>query len=95
MYPSQSPPAPQSASSDTATSDPAFVETVEYWDLWSFEVLPGTGTDNSLESFTECSVGFITDRPSNVYELLVTLLQYLHRLLHPPLGYIFQRCLSE
>jgi hypothetical protein len=30
MYPSQSPPAPQSASSDTATSDPAFVETVEY-----------------------------------------------------------------
>jgi hypothetical protein len=30
MYPSQSPPAPRSASSDTATSDPAFVETVEY-----------------------------------------------------------------
>jgi hypothetical protein len=30
MYPSQPPPAPRSASSDTATSDPAFVETVEY-----------------------------------------------------------------
>jgi hypothetical protein len=30
MYPSQSPPAPPSASSDTGTSDSAFVETVEY-----------------------------------------------------------------
>jgi DNA transposition AAA+ family ATPase len=30
MYPYQSPPAPRSASSDTATSDQAFVETVEY-----------------------------------------------------------------
>jgi hypothetical protein len=30
MYPSQSPPAPRSASSDTVASDPAFVETVEY-----------------------------------------------------------------
>jgi AAA domain len=30
MYPSQSPPVPRYASSDTVTSDPAFVETVEY-----------------------------------------------------------------
>ena len=29
--------------------------------------------DNSLERLTERSVGFVTDRPSDVYELFITL----------------------
>jgi len=61
----------------------------------TFEVFTRVGPDNSLEGLAESSVGLVTDQPSNVYELLVTLLEYLHRLLHPPLGDIFQRCLSE
>jgi len=40
----------------------------------TFEIFTRVGPDNSLERFTERSVGLITDRPSNVYELLVTLL---------------------
>ncbi len=41
----------------------------------TFEVFTRVGPDNSLERLTECSVGLVTDRPSNVYELLVTLLE--------------------
>ena len=40
----------------------------------TFEVFTRVGPDNSLERLTERSVGLVTDRPSNVYELLVTLL---------------------
>ena len=40
----------------------------------AFYVFTGIGPDNSLESLTERSVGLVTDRPGNVYELLVTLL---------------------
>jgi len=40
----------------------------------TFEVSTRAGPDNSLERFTERSVGLVTDRPSDVYELLVTLL---------------------
>ena len=47
-------------------------------DRWSsnttFEVFTRVGPDNSLERLTERSVGLVTDRPSNVYELFVTLL---------------------
>src|ERR1700681_4616549 len=61
----------------------------------TFEIFTRAGPDNPLERLTERSVGFVTDQPSDVYELFVTLLEQLHRLLHPPLGYIFQWCLSE
>ncbi len=40
----------------------------------TFEVFTRVGPDNSLERLTERSVGLVTDRPSDVYELLVTLL---------------------
>ena len=40
----------------------------------SFEIFARVGPDNSLERLTELSVGLVTDQPSNVYELLVTLL---------------------
>jgi hypothetical protein len=40
----------------------------------TFEVFTGVGPDNSLERLAERSVGLVTDRPSDVYELLVTLL---------------------
>jgi hypothetical protein len=40
----------------------------------TFEVFTRVSPDNSLERLTERSVGLVTDRPSNVYELLVTLL---------------------
>jgi hypothetical protein len=40
----------------------------------TFEVFPGVGADNSLERLTERSVGLVADRPSDVYELFVTLL---------------------
>ena len=39
----------------------------------TFEVFTRVGPDNSLERLTERSVGLVTDRPSNVYELFVTL----------------------
>jgi hypothetical protein len=39
-----------------------------------FEVFTRVGPDNSLERLTERSVGLVTDRPSDVYELFVTLL---------------------
>ena len=61
----------------------------------TLEVFTGVGPDNSLERLTEGRVGLITDRPSNVDELFVTLIEQLHRLLHPPLGHIFQRGLSD
>jgi hypothetical protein len=41
----------------------------------TFEVFTRTSPNNSLERLTERSVGLVTDRPSNVYELIVTLLQ--------------------
>ena len=41
----------------------------------TFEVFTRVGPDNSLERLTERSVGLVTDRPSDVYELFVTLLQ--------------------
>jgi hypothetical protein len=41
----------------------------------TFEVFTGVGPDNSLERLTERSVGLVTDQPSDVYELLVTLLE--------------------
>ena len=40
----------------------------------TFEVLTWVSPNNSLERLTERSVGFVTDRASDVYELLVTLL---------------------
>ena len=40
----------------------------------TFEVFTRIGPDNSLERLTERSVGLVTDRPSDVYELFVTLL---------------------
>ncbi len=40
----------------------------------TFEVFTRVGPDNSLERLTERSVRLVTDRPSNVYELFVTLL---------------------
>ena len=39
----------------------------------TFEVFTRVSPDNSLERLTERSVGLVTDRPSNVYELFVTL----------------------
>ena len=41
----------------------------------AFEILTRVGPDNSLERLTECSVGLVTDQPSDVYELFVTLFQ--------------------
>ena len=41
----------------------------------TFEVFTRVGPNNSLERLTERSVGFVTDRPSDVYELFVTLLE--------------------
>ena len=40
----------------------------------TFEVFTRAGPNNSFERLTERSVGLVTDRPSNVYELFVTLL---------------------
>jgi hypothetical protein len=40
----------------------------------TFEVFTGVDSDNSLERLAEGSAGLVTDRPSNVYELCVTLL---------------------
>ena len=41
----------------------------------TFEVFTRVGPDNSLERLTERSVGLVTDRPSDVYELFVTLFE--------------------
>jgi hypothetical protein len=41
----------------------------------TFEVFTRVGPDNSLERLAERSVGLVTDRPSDVYELLVTLFE--------------------
>ena len=41
----------------------------------TFEVFTRVGPDNSLERLTERSVGLVTDRPSDVDELLVTLFE--------------------
>src|SRR5665213_1650412 len=61
----------------------------------TFAVFTSVGSNNSLESLTERSVGLVTDQPSDINELLITLFEQLNRLLHPPRSYIFQRCLSE
>jgi hypothetical protein len=37
-----------------------------------FDVFTRVGPDNSLECLAERSVGLVTDRPSDVYELFVT-----------------------
>ena len=42
--------------------------------ITTFEVFTRVGPDNSLERLTERSVGLVTDQPSDVYELFVTLL---------------------
>jgi hypothetical protein len=41
----------------------------------ALEVFTRAGPDNSLERLAERSVGLVTDRPSNVYELFVTLFE--------------------
>jgi hypothetical protein len=41
----------------------------------TFEVFTRVGPDNSLERLTERSIGIVTHQPSNIYELLVTLLE--------------------
>jgi hypothetical protein len=41
----------------------------------AFEVFARVGPDNSLERLTERSVGLVTDRSGNVYELFVTLFE--------------------
>ena len=41
----------------------------------TFEVFTRVGPDNSLECFTERSVGFVTDRAGNVDELFVSLFE--------------------
>ena len=43
--------------------------------LTASEIIARIGSDNPLERLTEGSVGLVADRPSNVYELLVTLLE--------------------
>jgi len=40
----------------------------------TFEVFTRASPDNALERLTERSVGLVTDRPSDVYELFVALL---------------------
>jgi hypothetical protein len=40
----------------------------------TFEVFTRVGPNNSLERLTERSIGLVTDRPSDVYNLFVTLL---------------------
>jgi hypothetical protein len=42
--------------------------------ITTFEIFTGVSPNNSLERFTEGSAGLVTNRPSNVYELCVTLL---------------------
>jgi len=41
----------------------------------TFEVFTRVGPDNSLERLTERRVGLVTDRPSDVYLLFVTLFE--------------------
>ena len=41
----------------------------------TLEVFTRVGPDNSLERLTERSVGLVTDRPGDVYELFVTLFE--------------------
>ena len=41
----------------------------------TFEVFTRVGSDNPLERLAECSVGLVTDRPGDVYELFVTLFE--------------------
>jgi len=41
----------------------------------AFYVFTGIGPDNSLERFTERSVGLVTDQPRYIYELFVALFE--------------------
>jgi hypothetical protein len=41
----------------------------------TFDVFTSVGPDNSFERLTERSVGLVADQPSDIYELLVTLLE--------------------
>ena len=41
----------------------------------TFYVFTGVGPDNSLERFTERSVGLVTDQPRDIYELFVALFE--------------------
>ena len=43
--------------------------------ITTFKIFTRVSPDNSLERLTECSVGLVTDRPGDVYELFVTLLE--------------------
>ena len=40
----------------------------------TFEVFTRVGPDNPLERLTERGIGLVTDQPSDVYDLFVTLL---------------------
>jgi len=40
--------------------------------ITTFEIFTRVGPDNSFERLTECSVGFVTDQPSDFWELFVT-----------------------
>jgi len=63
--------------------------------ITTFEIFTRVGPNNSLERLTERSVGLVTDQSSDLWELFVTPFKQLYCLLHPPLGYVFQRRLSE
>ena len=41
----------------------------------TFDVFTSVGPDNTFERLTERSVGLVADQPSDIYELLVTLLE--------------------
>jgi len=41
----------------------------------TFEEFPWAGPNHALKRLTECSVGFVTDRPGNVDKLFVTLFE--------------------
>lgn len=41
----------------------------------TFDVFTRAGPNNSLEGLTERSIGLVTDRPGNVYELSVALFE--------------------
>ena len=43
----------------------------------TFDVSTRVGPDNSLERLTERSVGPVTDQPSDIYALFVTLFEQL------------------
>ena len=54
--------------------NPSVVPALPWSSNLTFEVFARVSPDNSLKRLTECSVGLVPDRPSDVYELFVTLL---------------------